>query len=428
MSIESKVVQENLNNLQKLKFTKLKSQEINSILINKNNKDKKNNNKEETISVNELKSLSIIESDFSSINLNKISTKELTKLKIKKTPLPLSLKYFFESILVKTSSLQKLYLQKCLLDDNSLSKVFDFLLENKHIYKSLIKMSFLGNEITSVIMDKLLENNCYFENLVYLDFSKNNIYEFLSDNFKLLNKLKVLDLSDNNIASFNFFTVIRKLKGIVLLSNNIFLNNNKNNANKYRKYLKEKLNSLEYKVNKLNFTLLYNKDSLNQLLELKISPMIQISLIKLNLSYCGLSEQIICEFLQNKNGLLNLEQLNLSNNLITIKLFKLISKKDISLEKLLSLDLSYNNISSLNIEEYSEIEQFIDKHSHLKKIKLHGSTFCQELLLLSQLEKERCESINQKLINKEVKFIVESKHNILIVPLKELFEIKDKNF
>ena len=96
------------------------------------------------------------------------------------------------------------------------------------------------------------------------------------------------------------------------------------------------------------------------------------------------------------------------------------------MEKLSCLDLSMNNINSLTLEEYADIDKFIDKHPKLKKIKFQDSTFCQDLLLLTQTEKEKSEAIIKKLISKEVKFIVEKEYNILIVPLKELFELKDK--
>ena len=58
---------------------------------------------------------------------------------------------------------------------------------------------------------------------------------------------------------------------------------------------------------------------------------------------------------------------------------------------------------------------------------MQESTFCQDLLLLTQIEKEKCEEINKKLIEKEIKFIVEKDYNILIVPLKRLFQLKDKD-
>ena len=439
LSLESDFVRENINNLEKLKFNNLKSEEINSIFKNKKNTNKKNkqnntnNNVEEIASANKLRSLSIVESDFSLTNLTKISAPELKKLKLKRTHLPLSLKYFFESILGKTLFLQNLYLQKCFLDDDSLSQIFLFLSEKPQIAESLQNISFLGNEITMVNMEKLIQNNCVLRSLQYLDLSKNNIYEFLTDNFYILPNLNVLDLTDNNISTYFFFKPIKSkkstIKSFVLLSNNIFINNNKKNISKYRTYLYKHLINFKHKIKTLNFSFLYDRESLNELLELRISPMVKISLVKLDLSYCGLSDENVCNFMQNNFGLLNLEELNLSNNFITIKIFNLFLKKDITFEKLISFDLSMNNIKSLNMEEYMEIDKFIDKHSQLKKIKLQHSFFCQDLLLLFQTEKEKCEKINKKIINKEVKFIIENEYNILVspfAPLKELFDYKDK--
>ena len=435
LSLESEFVKDNLDNLEKLEFIEMKSDQINSILTIKN-KDNKQNNNNNISNVNipsakNLKSLSIIESDFSSTNFTKIYTPSLKKLKLKRTSLSLSLKVFFESLLWGAKFLQNLYLQKCYLDNKSLVLIFEFLSEKVEILDSLQNLSFSGNEITSVNMKSLAEKNCVFKNLQYLDFSKNNIFEFANDNFKIFPEIKVLDLSDNNMTNYIFFKAIKsqinKNQNIVLLSNNMLLINNKINAKNYRQYIKGTLANFKYKIKKLNFTLLYNKETLNQLLDLRISPMVKISLIKLNLSYCGLKDDIVCKFLQNNFGLLNLEELNLSNNFITIQIFNLILKVDISLEKLISLDLSMNNIISVNIEEYKQIEMFVNRHSQFKKIKLQGNTFVQELLLLYQIEKEQCENINKNLISRGIKFIVENENNMLIIPMKELFMLKDKD-
>ena len=431
ISLESEFAKENLNNLEKLKFQSLNNEEINSHFKNINQKNNDNNIYDIIPSANKLSSLSIIDSDFSSTNISAFSAPELKKLKIKKTPLTLQIQNFLESILGHTLFLQKLYLEKCFLDDQSLFQIFEFLSEKTQFTESLQNISFSGNEITLVDMNILIEKKSSFKSLNYLDFSKNNIFDFYIDNFKCLPKLNVLDLTDNNISNFIFFQAVksqkRGIESINLLCNNIFLNNNKLNANKYRLYLQENLAKFRHKIKKLNLSFLYDKKTINQMIQLKISPMVKISLIKLNLSYCGLSDKNFCEFLKNNFGLLNLEELNLSNNLLTIKIFNLILKVDTSFEKLTKLDLSMNNINSLSIDEYSDIERFVEKYSTLKKIKLQESTFCQDLLLLSQLEKEKCEAINNKLIEKEVKFIVETDYNILIVPLKQLFELKDKD-
>ena len=424
LSLDSDFVRENLNNLEKLKFKKLEIEDINLIFKTKNNQ---NTNIENIASANKLTTLSIVESDSDLTNLAKISAPELKKLKLKRIPLYFSIKNFFESILGKTLFLQKLYLQKCFIDDESLSQIFSFLSEKQQIIESLQNVSFLGNQITTVDMKILIKNNCIFKSLQYLDFSKNNIYEFLIDNFNVLPNVNVLDLTDNNISTYLFFQAIKKgIKSIVLLSNNIFINNNKGNASKYRKYLYDHLMNFKHKIKKLNFSFLYNEESLDQLLELRISPMIKISLVKLDLSYCGLSDENAYNFMENNFGLLNLEELNLSNNFITIKIFNLLLKNDISIEKLYSLDLSNNNIKSLSFDEYNEIEKFIDKHSQLKKIKFQHSSFCQDLLLLLQTEKEKIEKINKKLINREIKFIIENEYKLLITNVKDLFELKDK--
>jgi hypothetical protein len=42
------------------------------------------------------------------------------------------------------------------------------------------------------------------------------------------------------------------------------------------------------------------------------------------------------------------------------------------------------------------------------------------------LKKKKCDIINNKLISRGIKFIVEKEYNILIVPLKKLFDLKDK--
>ena len=136
--------------------------------------------------------------------------------------------------------------------------------------------------------------------------------------------------------------------------------------------------------------------------------------------------QIICKFLNNNFGLLNLKILNLSNNFIELKFFELIKTVDLSLEKLFCLDLSFNEIHSMTIDDYQNIELFINKHPNLKKIKLQETIFSQDLIELSQNESDRVGEINKNIISREFKFVVERESSMLIEPLKELFDIKDK--
>ncbi len=424
LSSGSDFIRQNLKNLEKLKFYNVKGEEINKI-FEKNQKD----GKEQDMIASKLKSLSVFDSNFSSTALNKLYTPSLKKLKIKRIILPLSLAGFFDSILFKSSFLQNLYLQKCLIDDESLSQIFTYLSEKPKLLESLQNISFAGNEITTVNMKQLIDKKCTFQSLEVLDFSKNSIYEFGIENFRVLQNIKILDLSDNNIISYSLFENVKnmkKLQCILFLCNNMFLSNNKNYTNSYKKYIFNKLENYNSKIKKINLTFLFDKISKNNILSLKLSPMIKISLIKLNLSYCGLDNELVCKFLNNNFGLLNLKILILSKNFIDLKFFELIKKIEIPLEKLECLDLSLNDIHSLTYEEYQNVELFVNKHIHLKRIKLQETIFTQDLLVLSQHEPEKFGEINRNLISKDFKFVVEKDNALLIEPLKDLFYIKDK--
>jgi hypothetical protein len=351
-------------------------------------------------------------------------------LKLKRNILSLNLKSFFGNILGKALSLRKLYLQKCSIDSQFLSEVFEFLSDAPKILESLQFLSFKGNDITKVdLTNNIIKKKCVFKSLQYIDCRKNNIFDFSQENFQVFPELKVLDLTDNNMSNHLFFDNVRKLPdSIVLLSNNLFLNNNKKNAGDYRKYLNNKLIQFNHKLKKLDVSFLYNKKIIDQLNGLKLSPMIKISLIKLNLSYCGLNDTTATNFFQNNFGLLNLKELNLSNNFITLEILDLFIKNEIPFDNLYSLDLSMNSIDSVKIENYKQIDLFTQINPKLKKIKFQGTKFSQELLMfkVNGNSKEEFEEITQNLCNKGVKFVVENEHKVFITPMEKSFETKDK--
>ena len=427
LSTGSDFLKQNLKNLEKLKFSGVESAKIYEIF--ESNRKEPKDKVGENIIASKLKSLSIIDSNFSLTSSNKLCTPSLKKLKIKKTILPLSLSKYFDSILFKSSFLQNLYLQKCFIDDEALSQFFKYLSERPKLLESLQIMNFSGNEISTVNFESLIEKECQFKSLEILDFSKNSIFEFGLENFKLLQNIKILDLTNNNLTNYTFFENIKSqknIKCILFLCNNIFLTNNKNNTNKYLTYIHDKLANYNSKIKKINLSFMYDKSTKPILLKLKLTPIIKISLIKLNLSYCGLDNEIVCDFLNNNFGLLNLKILNLCNNFIELKFFQLIKNVDLSLEKLTCLDLSLNNIHSLTYDDYQNIELFVNKHPDLKKIKMQETIFLQELLILNQDESDKVGEINKNLINREFKFVVETDNYLMIEPLKELFEVKDK--
>jgi len=440
LPLESFFVKENLKNVKKMKFIQLKSGEINSLfkVSNANTNANTNTNISKSQikisngypSVEKLSSLTLINSDLSSNDLHKMNSPSLIKLKLKRNNLSFNLRSFLGNILGKALSLQKLYLQKCSIDDQSLLEILEYLSDSKQIMDSLQFLSFSGNDITKVdLKNNVIKKQCAFKSLQYIDCSKNDIFDFSQENFQAFPQLKVLDLADNNMSNHLFFDNVRKLQGnIVLLSNNLFLNNNKKNAKDYRKYLNDKLIQFNHKIKKLDISFLYNKKIIDQLNDLKLSPMVKISLIKLNLSYCGLDNTTTTKFLQNNYGLLNLKVLNLSNNFITLEIFNLLIKSKIPFDNLYSLDLSMNSIESVKLDDYKAIFLFTQINSKLKKIKLQGTKFTQEFLLLMSNDdlKKEIEKINQKLCNKGFKFVVENEYKVFVSPLEQSFELKDK--
>ena len=433
LSLESEFLRDNINNLEKLKFFGLSGDSVNDILKNLN---KKSANKKKAIDENiqigkKLHSLSIIETNFCHNELPKFSLPILRKAKIKKSLF--SLNYLFDSIIGQTSFLKIINIQSCRMNDKDILEFFYYLGQKKYLQDSLQYLGFSGNELTYINLKRFIAKGGELKSLEYLDLSKNNIHEFVLDNFKTMPKLKVLDLSDNNICNYSFFDSIytlykkNKMNSMILLTNNIFVTNNKYNNRDYRKYIYQILTTFKYKIKKVNLTLLYSKDNIEELTTLRISPAVKISLIKLNLSFCGLKTETIWKFFQNNFGLLNLVSLNLSYNFITNYFFSLCSGQDILLEKLKIIDLSMNLIQCKSMSEFKQIEIYINNYQKLKKIKIQQNEFVKDIIDTYQKNKEKMNQIIDKLKKKEIKFFIETKYrNSVKDKLIEIIGLKDK--
>ena len=449
LSFETEFLRDNINNLKKLKFLGLPSDSVNDILTQLNKKKKRYsetenddgfieyyNDAETPVGIGKkLKSLSIIESNIianNEISLPKINLPVLSKVKIKKSKLPLD--YFFDSIVGQTSFLRIINMQNCNLSDKDLNIFFNNLNKKIYLQDSLQYLGFSENHLSFINLKQFVIKGGNLKNLQYFDLNKNNIYEFVTDNFKALPSLKVLDLTDNNISNFSFFDSIysnhkKKLfPCLVLLCNNLFVSNNKENNKKYRRYINENLPYFKYKIKKLNLSLLYNKDNNEELNLLRISPYVKISMIKLNLSYCGLNTETVWKIFQNNYGLLNLVSLNLSYNLITNNYFTLCGGHDILLEKLRSIDLSMNQINCTDLKSLDNIEKFINNYQKLKKIKIQENCFMKDLFLLYKTKKEEVEEIIERLNKKEFKFDVDTiNYAITNERLRDIVNLKDKS-
>ena len=147
----------------------------------------------------------------------------------------------------------------------------------------------------------------------------------------------------------------------------------------------------------------------------------KISLFKLDLSFCGLKDENVLKFLKNNFGLFNLQILNLSNNHLTDNFFDLGSglKEEILLEKLNILDLSSNNINLKEIKDLKALNNFVENHRDLKKIKLQYINFIEGLRNLigndgMKIYKEESNMILKYLMERNIIFILESELKITL--------------
>lgn len=440
--IESQFLKENLNKVKKLKFINLTKDDVIKVLDkiesnkskstkslnqvktkNKNNKTVVNIFSDENSVISELsdncgkngkklRCLVIENSTFTTSDFQKILFPTLEKIKIKKSPV--SLNMLFNCIFCYTNNLKTLKLENANLVDKNLIDFFEELSQKNSLQDSLEFLSFKRNNLTRVNLSMFMSKEGSLSNLRTFDLSKNNIYDFFIDNFKVMPKLKVLDLTDNNMNNHLFGNMIwdknKKLKFIVFLSNNIFIHNNRMNNNNYIKYLCKMLRSFEFKIKKISFCFLFNKDNYQYLTKLRISPAVKISVIKLDLSFCGLLDETLWKFFKNNFGLLNLEILNLSNNFLTINFFKFCSgeENDIIIEKIIDIDLSGNDIQIQFIQNFKILQKFIENHTDLEKIKLQQTPFIQgfKKYVENNYNQEMKVAIN-KMIEKNFKFVFE---------------------
>ena len=382
---EPNISKDNFKKISKLKLKSMSGDSLNKIYskINSGNNLSINEND------NKIKSISLSNLDIfaSSVDdLSKIHFPILEKLKIKKCLLNYNYQYIFQIIISKTTNLRSIKIEYIKLTDKSFNDFINFISKNNSYLDSIQSISFKGNNLYSINFDYLLKSNLKFNNLEEFDISNNNIYNFSSKIFRIFPKLIFIDLSNNNINNNLLFEGIRKSKKknlinfIAFMCKNIFLYNVDDNNNLYIEYLNENLINFNHKIKCINLSLLYNKDNREELSQLIFSPIIKISLIKLDLSYCGLNDNSFMIFLKNNFDLISLTKLNLSNNFFTIKIFALClslnnnnESENIFLENIKVINLSFNNIKYQSNNDLIKLNKFLDKHGFLKKIHLQNN-------------------------------------------------------
>jgi len=384
---EIKYFKENINNIQKLKFIDIDTSSLIKVVdIICESKDDKQNNLKKIV----LKNFNNLNLKKQNINISKAKLEKIEELKFESGNFSnnIILLNIFSS---QTVNLRSLTLQKVRMNNLGLNKLMEIL---KKFNDSLEYLN-LSNNLISVIdfsmflLDETGEKT--FNQLKYLNFSNNNIYHIAYIKFP---NIKVIDLTGNNIFNNTTMSFFLKDKGkIGFFNNNLFISNCEKNNRKYLEYLNRILPTLNYELKFLNLRFTYNKENQIELEKLKLSPKVKISLINLDLSYCGLKTDTVINFLKNNSGLYSLKKLNLKYNNIEIDFLKKINCNEIKLDNLKSINLNENSISFDDANEENEsfilnfldintsLIDFIQKHQNLQQLKLVYSGFLKNWMI-----------------------------------------------
>ena len=330
---------------------------------------------------NILKKIKIRDFDFTSRidveKLRKIELKKIEKLKF------ITGKYFYPGILLNlflntTDCLVSLSLEKVNMSNIGLNKLMNIFKMKPIILDTLEYLNLAGNSISAVKNDIFQADELKdktFKKLKIMNFHKNNIYKF-EIGLDKMPKLILLDLTCNSILTGTTMENMIKEKGkLILFNDNIFITNNFNNNNTYIEYLNRQLPNLDFGVKVLHLGFTYDKEKEQLLERLNLSPSMKISLIKLDLSFCGITTKVLTNFLKNNYGLFSLKKLKLKYNNLDSKIFQNLLSDQISLEKLNVIDLSENEISCKEYDEAEGLAKFIEKNQNLEKIKFMNSCF-----------------------------------------------------
>ena len=433
---EPNISKYNVFKINKLKLKTMSGDNINKIY-------KKISAGEKNFDNNKIKIISLSNLDLfgSSIEgLSKLNFPILEKIKIKNCIIPYHYHYLFKTIISKTDNLKSIKIEKVKLTDKSFSDFISFLSKNNSMLDKIEYLSFKDNNLNSINFDHLTTNKLVFKNVEIIDLSNNNIYNFPVNNFKLFPKLLILDICNNNINNNLLFEGVNeskkqnKINFIVLMCKNIFLYNINHNNKRYIQYLNENLINYNYKIKSINLSLLYNKDNREEISNLLFSPMIKLSLIKLDLSYCGLNDNCLSSFLKNNFDLISLKTLNISNNFLTIKFFSLLTNEgeNLLLEKINNIDISFNKVKYQSNNDLLRLNKFIDRHSYLKKIKLNNNEFINIFKKSEKVEeyKKELDKIINLCKNRNIKFYMQTElFNYIDKDIfKDLFIFKDKYY
>jgi len=347
-----------LNNYKKIK---LNSSKIKNLKIYNDNLKKYN----ESMALPNLESLSLKNSNlpnedfyfemFENLNYIKIKNCKFNNIEI------------FNSL---TTNLKEIYLINLELINSNFNIIMDYFTKKEECKNTLEILSFKKNDLSNINFETFCYKieNC-FTSLKEIDLSENKIFHF-NINIEYFPNLKYINCSKNNFSKSYYSKFHKKI--LFLQDSNIFLTNN-DLRNNYILYLSQILNNFDYPIKNISFSFLFNKNNINKLIEFNFNNIIKASLKFLNLSYCGFNNENIIKFFE-KNGFINLENLNLCGNYLSDNFFKLFINNKIYfiMNKLKIINLKNNDF---DCEDFSIFIEFLKLNKNLQKVNLNNNPF-----------------------------------------------------
>ena len=368
---------------------------------------------------------------------------------------------FTEKILssINQINLTELYLENCGIINQEFNDIIsDYFISLPEIRNNLVILSFAENNLTKINFNQhILLPKDSFLSLKCLFFNKNKIHKFVI-NQDYFPKLKIIDCCNNNLTS-NYFDDTKKISDNVLIlqSANYFLLDSDLYIDYYSK-LQKKLSSIKIDDNllkKLNLSYIPTAYSNTFFKEMKINYNLLIYLKELNLSYNGLTSDILLTFLENNKECLKLKILNLIGNNLDDAFFEIYLNKNLNdiFSNLQNLFLDDNNFGddkidipnfinnnndpiSPDIKEEKKIKiiyklrlfyKFILENKNLKYLTITKNPMSEKAKMLDEIQEGINNGMECIIKDKDGKIIINGFYSFLI-KINEEFNKKKKEY
>ena len=337
--------------------------DVNNIPINKILPTENENNK--------IKDISILDSNFEDIHLSEIFP-FLENIKIINAKLPYKIP---EKL--NLEKLEVLRLEGIGLINENFNALFNKIRKNEIMRKNLRIFSVKDNNISFLDYRKGYADNILkemtFNNLEVLDMSYNKLYLFQNQIFNSLEKIKLIDLTNNNIAFptnlIDLFKASKAKKCLVLMTNNLAILKEKSNI-EYNQYLIQILPEINYPIKKITLDNIFCNNSFQDIFQIDIGKF-KTSLEYLDLSNGQLEDKNLISLLNEKWDFPNLKTFILESNYLTEGFIYSLVNKNYNfvnkLSKLKILNLSDNKINCSNVDLF---KRFLESFKNLRILEL----------------------------------------------------------